>query len=307
MGSKGLIGVALCAAGMLLVSCGKSSESGGTAGGAAEANAAGEKSFTVKGVVREVPADPRTLVIRHEAIPGYMPKMTMELTLANTNEAAGLAVGDEIEFRLVARTDDHFIDRIRRLGTTSAPAVVTNASVQAPAAAEELKPGDAVPDFGLATENGAADRLSNHRGSAVAFTFFFTRCPLPDFCPRMNKNLAEARKILLEASDAPTNWLFLSLSFDPEFDRPALLSLHAKMYRGENADRWLFGAMDSKDLTMLAPRLDLKIIKEGGSYSHNLRTVVVDPQGRMFKQFDGNHWTSGELADAMRGAAAGKR
>lgn len=288
-----------------LVSCGRSPESTDAGVEAGE----GEKSFRVKGVIREVPPELRTLVIRHEAIPGYMPRMTMELTLANTNEAAGLAVGDEIEFRLVARAEDHFIDQIRRLGTQSADvprsgtAVTTNAAM----AGEELKPGDAMPDFGMQMENGETDRLSQHRGKAVVFTFFFTRCPLPDFCPKMNKNLAEARSLLLSSAEAPTNWLFLSLSFDPEFDRPAVLSLHAKTYRGENADRWLFGAIETRDLAELAPRLDLKIVREQGSFSHNLRTVVVDTGGRVFRQFDGNQWTPGELADALRGAAKSPR
>ncbi|MBL9134548.1 MAG: copper-binding protein [Verrucomicrobiales bacterium] len=284
-----------------VVSCGQ------PAGTEANVGAGGgsERSFQVKGVVREIPPARQTLVIRHEAIPGYMPRMTMELTLANTNEAAELVVGDEIEFRLVARAEDHFIDQIRRLGTRSPVEAAAGSAVKPEGTDEELKPGDMLPDFGMLMENGTAARFSNHRGTAVAFTFFFTRCPLPDFCPRMNKNLADARRILLGSTEAPTNWMLLSLSFDAEFDRPAVLALHAKTYRGEQADRWLFGAVEAKDLAVLAPRLDLKITREAGSYSHNLRTVVVDAGGRIFRQFDGNQWTPGELADALRGAASG--
>jgi cytochrome oxidase Cu insertion factor (SCO1/SenC/PrrC family) len=37
--------------------------------------------------------------------------------------------------------------------------------------------------------------------------------------------------------------------------------------------------------------------------THNLRTVVLDPQGRIFRQFDGNQWTPQELADAIVCAA----
>jgi cytochrome oxidase Cu insertion factor (SCO1/SenC/PrrC family) len=43
--------------------------------------------------------------------------------------------------------------------------------------------------------------------------------------------------------------------------------------------------------------------REGGSFSHNLRTVVLDPQGRIYKQFDGNLWTPLQLADAVAAAA----
>jgi protein SCO1/2 len=297
------LGLALLS--LLAISCGKSPESSDVPVAAGTGSSALEKAFTVKGVVREVPPDHRTLVIRHEEIPGYMPRMTMELTLLNPEEATNLTAGDEIEFRLVARSDDHFIDRVRRLGTKVADAALVAPS---PVKVEaELRPGDELPDFGMLMEDGKVERLAGYRGKAVAFTFFFTRCPLPDFCPRMNKNLAEARKILAASSEAPTNWMILSVSFDAEFDRPAVLALHAKTYRGEDSGGWRFGAMDPKDLTALAPRLDLLIVKETGSFSHNLRTVVVDTQGRIFKQFDGNQWTADELADAIRGAATGKR
>jgi cytochrome oxidase Cu insertion factor (SCO1/SenC/PrrC family) len=46
------------------------------------------------------------------------------------------------------------------------------------------------------------------------------------------------------------------------------------------------------------------ITREGKSImSHNLRTVVLDPQRRIFREFDGNNWTPQQLADAMLEAA----
>lgn len=271
-----------------------------------------ERAFTVRGVVRDFPAGGRALLIRHEDIPGYMPKMTMELTLADTNEARGLAIGDTIEFRLVARADDHFIDRIRRLGgeTNGTPAR-TNAPSQAastnpaPAAVRvaELKPGDPVPDLELLDEQGHALRLGELRGRAVAFTFFFTRCPLPDFCPRMNRNFREAREQLRRSGVGAANWLFLSISFDAEFDSPAVLKAHAGMYRGADPEGWRFASAGPAALATLLPAFDLKVTRDGGSFSHNLRTVVMDPRGRVHRQFDGNQWSPAELTKALTEAA----
>ena len=31
-------------------------------------------------------------------------------------------------------------------------------------------------------------RLSDYRGHALALTFIYTRCPLPEFCPRIMKH-----------------------------------------------------------------------------------------------------------------------
>lgn len=262
-----------------------------------------ERVFETRGVVRSVPEGGKTLVVRHEEIPGYMPMMTMELNVRNPEELRGLERDDEITFQLVATADTHWIQNITRVGKVAPAdtATATNASYQL---VKELKPGDLLPDYELLAEDGRTARFSDFRGRAVAFTFIFTRCPLPDFCPRMGNNLGRAREIILAQANAPTNWQFLSISFDPENDSPAVLRDYAAFYRRDNADRWLFAAAPAKALATLAPELDLMFAREeGGSISHNLRTVVLDPQGRLHRQFDGNQWTPEMLAEALLEAA----
>lgn len=263
---------------------------------------AGERVFDTRGVVRDIASSRRKAVIHHEEIPGYMPRMVMELAVRETNELAGIAISDEITFRLHATADTHWIDTIRRVGLAKPDAGVFQ-PLFIPKAAPELKPGDFVPDQELLSETGRHVRLSDFRGRALAFTFFFTRCPLPDYCPRMNKNFSEARALLLKQPNSPTNWQFLCVSFDAEFDKPAMLASYSRMFRGDNADRWLFAAAAPDVLAELAPRLDLKVAREAGSFSHNLRTVVLDPRGRIFKQLDGNEWTAQQLAEVVGEAA----
>ena len=263
----------------------------------------GERVFDTRGVVRDIPPGGRTAVIRHEEIPGYMPRMVMELTVRDTNELAGVRVGDEITFRLHATEDTHWIDTIRRVGIAR-PEPGQSEPLFVAQPVPELGPGDALPDATFQSETGARVRLADFRGQALAFTFFFTRCPLPDYCPRMNRNFSEARELLRQRADAPTNWQFLCVSFDAAFDRPAVLARYAKAFRGDDTNRWLFAAAMPDVLAELAPRLDLMVAREASSFAHNLRTVVLDPQGRIHQQFDGNDWTPQELADAVVDAAA---
>ena len=263
-----------------------------------------ERVFDTRGVVRDLAPSRKAAVIRHEEIPGYMPRMVMELNVRDTNELTGISVGDEITFRLHATEDTHWIDTIRRVGKAQ-PEPGKSEPLFAAAPGDELKPGDVLPDAVFRSESGAPVRLKDFRGQALAFTFFFTRCPLPDYCPRMNRNFSEARRLLLERTNAPTNWQFLCVSFDAKFDQPAVLTGYARLFRGENPDRWLFAAAAPEVLAELAPRLDLQVAREEGSFAHNLRTVVLDPQGRIHRQFDGNEWTATELADALVEAAAG--
>jgi len=261
-----------------------------------------ERVFEAKGVVREIAPDRRKAVIRHEEIPGYMPRMTMELIVRDPRELEKIASGDLITFRLHATADTHWIDVLRRIGRgATEPAVFQGLFI--PQDVPEMGPGDLLPDQEFLSETGQPMRLTDFRGRALALTFFFTRCPLPDYCPRMNKNFGQAREILLKNTQAPTNWQFLCVSFDAEFDRPAILKGYARVFRGENPDRWLFAAATSEVLASIAPRLDLKVGRDGGSFSHNLRTVVLDAQGRIRHQFDGNEWTPEQLAVAVIEAA----
>jgi protein SCO1/2 len=137
----------------------------------------------------------------------------------------------------------------------------------------------------------------------VAFTFFFTSCPLPDYCPRMSRNFFETRKLILALTNAPNNWQLLSISFDPGFDTPEMLTGYASVYRGVDTNRWLFAVASTNTLAGLAPRLDLMVMRNSLGVTHNLRTVVLDPQGRIFREFDDNQWTPQELADAIVRAA----
>lgn len=259
-----------------------------------------ERVFDTRGVVRSVPEGGQTIVVRHEEIPGYMPKMTMELNVRDPNEIAGLERNDEITFQLVATADTHWIRGVKRVGKVAetAPEPVL------PQIVRELDAGDELPDYEMLAENGRAIRFSEFRGQALAFTFIFSRCPLPDFCPRMNQNLGGARDLLLAQTNAPTNWQLLCISFDPDYDTPERLRRYALSYRGENADRWLFAVASQEVLATLAPQVDLMLAREaGGSISHNLRTIVVDPQGRIFQIFVGNQWTAEELAESIQAAA----
>jgi protein SCO1 len=270
---------------------------------AAEPAPAINQVYTVRGIVREIAPDRTKATIRHETIPNYMPAMTMPFNVRDTNELSGISPGDTITFRLTVTDDTHWIDNVRKVGA----ATTNSAGASPPLAASkiaELKPGDVLPDYELLAENGKTIRFSDFRGKALAFTFFFTRCPLPDFCPRMSSNFTKARELMRGTPNAPTNWLFLSVSFDPEFDQPAVLSNYANLYRHDDTNGWLFATAPAGSLAALAPRLDLMIHHESdGSISHNLRTVVLDPQGRIHRQLDGNQWTPQELVQALSEAA----
>ncbi len=258
-------------------------------------------SYPARGVVEQIAPDRHQVTIHHQAIPGYMMAMTMDFSVQATNELNGLAPGDDVTFTLVVGQTNDWVENIHRVGHTNE--ISSTSMSMTGDMASKLKPGDTLPDGELVAEDGRPIHFSDFRGMAVAFTFFFTRCPLPDYCPLMNRNFDQTRALLLAQPNAPTNWQFLSISFDPGFDTPDVLSSYAGVYRGANATHWLFAGATTNTLARLAPRLGLMVMRQGDNISHNLRTVVLDPQGRIYRQFDGNQWTPQELADALLAAA----
>ena len=250
--------------------------------------------YAVKGVFLESRNNGGKAVIRHETIPGYMDAMTMPFNVRQPDELKSLKPGDQITFRLnVADTED-WIDEIHRTGTSLSVALPPKEI------ASELNPGAPVPDCVLTNQSGRAFRLGEFKGRALAFTFFFSRCPLPTFCPRMNNNLA-AVQAALQADATHTNWQLLSISFDPQFDTPAQLASHAALYKADT-NHWNFATARPDVIRELSGAFGLMVISDGASFSHNLRTVVVDPAGRVRKVFADNEWAPEELANEMRNA-----
>ena len=288
------LGVLLAVAG-----CGQKPESPPPQSPAVPASAV--KTYDVRGVIQQISPDLHKATIKHEQIPGYMAAMTMDFTVKNTNELAGLAPNDEVTFKLAVTENDDWIEGLQFVAHHITE--VTDHTFTFHVPTPELKPGDVLPDYEFTGEDGKPFQFSDFRGSAVAFTFFFTSCPLPEFCPRMNKNFAEARDLIRQQTNAPTNWELLSVSFDPDFDKPEVLAGFGNFYRNNDTNRWRFAVASTNTLAGLAPKVDLHFWREAGSISHNLRTVVLDLDGKIFCQFDGNDWTPEELAAAIIKAA----
>ena len=263
--------------------------------GIREAEKAG--TFEASGVLRKVDAKRRKAVIAHDAIAGYMEAMTMEFDVAEGEPLAALVPGDTIAFRLSVTDARSWIDQMRKTGHTEIAALSTTAT-------GSLPPGAPLPDCALVDHRGAAFRLGDFKGRALAFTFIFTRCPLPDFCPRMNRNLAEVQREL-SADGAGANWHLLSISFDPEYDTPARLAEYARPYIGDGG-HWTFATGETGDIQKLGEAFGLAVARDGKKVDHTLRTVVVDPAGRVQKVFTGNEWKPAELIDEMRRAMAVK-
>jgi protein SCO1/2 len=257
--------------------------------------------YEVRGIVERVDAKGSKVMVAHEAIRGYMDAMTMEFRARDSKELAGIGAGDRISFQLLVGEKSGWIESVRKLGEGSTRRTsATIAAAPPEATSRQLKPGDIVPECVIRDQQGELVRLSSLRGQALVLSFIFTRCPFPEFCPRMSSNLQEAQKELL-ASQPARKWKLISVSIDPEFDTPERLRAYAGQY-GADEWRWIFATGDPTEIERLAGSFGLAMYGKGATLQHNLRTVVVNPEGRVQHVFIGNEWRPSELVAEVKSA-----
>ncbi len=229
--------------------------------------------YPLQGVVRAVDRANGIVSIRHDEIAGYMPAMTMPFRLAGAPILDDLRPGDKVRATLVVEGEESRLVDVE-ITEWADPA---EAAANRPAV-PRLEPGAAVPDFALTTQAGAPLNLSDLQGNIVVLTFIYTRCPLPDFCPAMDKRFAElARRVKLLGDDAARVRL-LSISFDPEHDTPEILAKHARAV-GAQPPLWTFAVASHSELAKIAPALGLAYGPGENEIIHTLTTAVIDPRG----------------------------
>lgn len=312
MFGKNLLLKTFSLAGALLLLCGCEHKSS-TAATATDTN---RQVFQVKGLLKELKQNGKTVVIAHEEIPDYMVAMTMDFDVKDKNELKGLQPNDYLAFQMVVTKDDGWIENLRKIpapapadagkiitlgGTNDTNAVTFRKSP----IVEPLSLGDKVPDYKFTNQFGMPISLAQYQGRALGVTFIFTRCPFPTFCPRMSQFFQKAQTALKAQSN--TNWALLSLSFDPAWDTPERLHRYATPYNLDS-NHWQFATSDLWTVDGFSEQVGLTFYRATPTAlpEHNLRTVVIDAKGRLQKIYLGNEWTPEEFAEEMLKAAAAK-
>jgi protein SCO1/2 len=267
-----------------------------------EAAPAGAQRYPMKGKVVEVDSANRKITVTHEDIPGFMPAMTMPFVVLEKDAALlqHVAPGDEVTATLVAPDSRYWLEDlvVVRKGTPDPNAVSRPR-------AHEPHPGDEMPDVALVDQDGRPLRLGDYRGKAVALTFVFTRCPMPDFCPLMMKHFAAAEALLTQDTELAALTHLLTVSFDTKHDTPDVLRAFGRRFQKTTPafTHWTLATGTEEAIKTLGGALELDYVEEDRSFVHNLRTAVLDREGRLQRLFRGNEWSPKELVAELRKAA----
>jgi protein SCO1 len=240
------------------------------------------------------------VLVKHEDIKGFMPAMTMPYRVRDADLLRGKAAGDLISATLAVGDNDAWLTRVDKTGTAPLPADVP--AVSPAFGITPLKPGDTPPETALTGENGATVSLPQWKGSAVAVTFIYTRCPLPQYCPLMDRRFAEVQRLVKNDPALDGRVHLVSVSFDPDADTPAVLRAHGQKL-GADPAMWHFVTAPREVVDTFAAAFGVSLIREADStITHNLRTAVIDPTGRVAAVYDGTEWTPEAVVSELRRA-----
>jgi protein SCO1 len=267
------------------------------------------KRYPFTGRVVSVDTQAQSAIIAGDAIPGFMDAMAMPYKVKPEATLNHLHSGDSISAEVVViqpdpknedAAPDYWLENVRTTAHIDpVPAAAAN-SLHTPA------PGEDVPDFSFTNQGGKRISLQQFRGNVLFLTFIYTRCPFPDFCPRMSSNFAEIYK-QIGTDPALAGARLLSISFDPEHDTPKVLRDYgfsvAHTHEPALFSRWEFAAPTTAYLPKIADFFALTVKPENGLITHNLSTAVIGPDGKIVKWYHGSDW---QPSDLIKDAAAAR-
>lgn len=246
--------------------------------------------YIVEGTVLEV-TTPTEVIVKHQAIAGYMGAMTMPFGVDDPSLLRGVKPGDRIYARLRVADGQSALVALRVTGSADMPIDYV------PRAIVPIRPGSRFPPVEIPVGDTETWTVGNGHVASTVLTFIYTRCPMPDFCPATIARLQELQAALPPDSSAR----IVAVTLDPDFDSVRVLDSYAEL-AGAHPARWRFGRLDPEGLQRLAMRAGLGIIRDdAGGYEvvHGIRLMVIDAEGRLVERYDDNRWPTDRVVSQL--------
>ena len=261
----------------------------------------GLKRYQLRGQVMDKNVATNEITVAHENIPGFMAAMTMPYKVKDPAVVQEVEPGDKIAAEVVTTNDgsNYWLEDVRITDESGRKATSPSAPPQ------RLAVGERVPDLPLVNQDGKTIHLDGFRGKAVLLTFVYTRCPMPNFCPRLSSQFARIHDDLAKSPELVAKTHLLTVSFDPKYDTAPVLRRYGLAYLDNNASgfaHWEFASGAPGDLRKLADTFGLVYFEQGNQIAHSMDIVLISPRGMVVKYW-ATDWTTAELEDALRTAA----
>jgi len=259
------------------------------------------QEYAVHGMVLSVDRVRNTFTASIQAIPGFMPAMAMPFEVRQRKELDGLAPGTDVTFTLVVERNSSHAGQIRIVRYQSVeqdPLAASRLTLLTRIAGapppQALTVGETVPDFRLIDQKRQAIALSDLRGKVVALNFVYTSCPLPNFCLRIANNFSVLQRRF--KAQLGRDLVLLTVTFDPIHDTPEVLAEYGRRWNADSAT-WHFLTGPVADIQHVCHLFGVDAFADEGVMNHSLHTALIDRQGRLVANIEGNQFTADQLGD----------
>lgn len=255
--------------------------------------------YPLTGQVLAVHLDRNELTVKHDEIPGFMMAMTMTFP-AEREVVLDLTPGDLISATLEVLDGQARLLDVKRTGSAPLPGNTNEIAL----AAGLLEVGDAVPDAALIDQTDRRRSLAEWTGTPTLYGFTYTTCPLPNYCPLIDRNFARLQEAIAADDTLRGRVRLVTITIDPSHDTPDVLARHAEVL-GADPAVWTFLTGDPATVDRVAGRFGVGIVRPdepGGEIRHNLRTTLVGADGHVLEIYSGNDWSIETVLGAMRRA-----
>jgi protein SCO1/2 len=118
----------------------------------------------------------------------------------------------------------------------------------------------------------------------------------------MERNFAEVQKKVAADPELRGHVRLAAISFDPQHDTPAVLKARAAATHADPAV-WSYLTGTPETIDHVTERFGVSATPEPDTtITHNLRTAIIDPRGRVATIYTGNEWTPDQMVDALKHA-----
>jgi protein SCO1/2 len=154
-----------------------------------------------------------------------------------------------------------------------------------------------VPDFVLNDQNHRRVALSQFSGKLVLINFIYTRCALPNFCLRISNNFGVLQRRFQPRMGK--DLIFLTVTFDPVHDTPEALARYASAWKAD-PQNWRFLTGLTSDIARVCASFGVDFFPDEGLMDHSLHTAIIDSQGKLVVNLEGNEYSAEQLGDLVQ-------
>ena len=258
----------------------------------------------MRGMVMKVAPSQRSFVVSHDSVPGAMDAMMMSFDVPNPKDLDGVKAGMTVTFTLVMGQGSVYAEqvRIQRYQPSEQDPLTAQRLAQLKRltdSASTVPPvgiGQPVGDFTLIDQARHPVTLSSLRGKVVAINFIYTSCVLPQFCFRIANHFDVLNRRF--TARVGRDLVFLTVTFDPARDQPEQLAEYASQWHA-NPDTWHFLTGAVPDVQRVCNLFGVDFYPDEGLMNHSSHTAVLDRQGRLVANIEGNQYTATQLGDLV--------